>query len=127
MSLERRTRLQADPEKTRAWQRRSKPLPVESAKRKAQKPIRRAVRAEVLHRDKTCQARGLVHGRCRHPEGEDLDVHEIVPRGRWALGYLDPDNCIAVCRFHHEWITTHPKVASQLGLTKSRRTPRMDS
>jgi len=45
-----------------------------------------------------------------------LDVHEIIPRSAWAQGYLDPTNCVALCRRHHAWVTDNPSAAHELGL-----------
>ncbi len=118
MSLERKKPLRADPEKTRDWQRRSRSnLPAQSAKRKREAPQRKAVREVVLARDQGCQARGIVPGRCWHPRGEPLDVHEVISRGLWAAGYLDPGNCLALCRGHHEWVTAHRFEAEEMGLS----------
>lgn len=118
MTLERKKPLRADPAKTRDWQRRSRSnLPAQSAKRKREAPERRRVREEVLARDGSCQARGLLPGRCWHPYGLPLDVHEVISRGLWAAGYLDPGNCLAVCRAHHDWITDHRREAEALGLS----------
>lgn len=83
--------------------------------------MRKAVREEVLERDGSCRAAGIAPGRCWHPSGLALDVHEVIPRGRWRAGYLVAENAVAVCRSHHHWITTHPEEATKLGLTKSRR------
>lgn len=33
-----------------------------------------------------------------------MDVHERIPRSKWAAGYLDVDNCLLVCRAHHDQI-----------------------
>lgn len=108
--------LRADPEKTREWRARTaRRLPAESARRKAERPARRAVRAVVLDRDQGCVARGVLPGRCWHPAGEPLDVHEVISRGRWRAGYLVADNCVSLCRGHHQWVTTHPAAATQLG------------
>lgn len=51
------------------------------------------------------------------------DIHEIFPRGR-AGGvnndmWLQEDNVLAICRGCHDWITSHPADAEELGLLKS--------
>jgi 5-methylcytosine-specific restriction endonuclease McrA len=70
------------------------------------------VRRSVLERDGGCKARGLVPGRC-HGRAE---VHHLRRRSQ---GRDDStDNLIAVCSFHHQWITEHPKDAHDLGLAK---------
>lgn len=48
-------------------------------------------------------------GRCRCAGwavecGGPMDVHERIPRSKWAAGYLDVDNCLLVCRAHHDQI-----------------------
>lgn len=95
-----------------------KPLPSKSKKTKSQEADRRRVRVEVLERDGYwCQVDGKIPGvRCgRVPGRADLEVHEVVPRGRRPGGHLDPDNCVALCPVHHEWITGNPAEATALG------------
>ena len=50
------------------------------------------------------------------PCGGPDDVHEIIPRSAWAKGYLVDENCILVCRRHHDWIGDNPAAAHELGL-----------
>lgn len=115
-----RTELpRATPAQVRAWQAKPrKPLPKgkrpnpESAKHRAQRPTRAKVVAFVRARDRTCQAVEKLDHEC----GRRLDVHEIVPRSAWALGYLEPDNCVLVCSVAHAWIDDHPDEARTLGL-----------
>jgi len=90
------------------------PLRWRSKKRADRQAERDHVRFIVLRRDRfTCQAIGAP-GRCDGP----LDVHELIRRAQWADGIYDPDNCVTVCRQHHDWITTHPEEAHQLGLAR---------
>ena len=112
--MKRSTGLRSDPEKTFAWRRRSrKPLPVVSARRKAEKPVRDAVRAAVLERDGGCVAANLLPlVACRLP----LDVHEVIPRSAWSHGYLVESNAVALCRAHHDYVGTHQSEAHALGL-----------
>ena len=78
----------------------------ESAKHKAERAEREAVKRRVRARDRTCQARERgAPGRCGGP----LDVHEVIPRSAWRKGYLVDDNCMLVCRDHHDWIDNHPE------------------
>lgn len=119
-----RSELRADPEKTRAWQDRSrrraaerqrekprKPLPVESEKRKRERPTRAKVAAAAKARG--CAGRELVpEVACWGP----LDADEIVSRGRRPGGHLDPDNVWGLCRGHHEWKGLHPDEAHARGL-----------
>lgn len=122
--LKRGKPLRSDPAKTREWQRRTqKKLPAESARRKAERPARAKVREEVLERDGGCRGRGVLPGPCRHPQGLPLDVHEVVKRGRWRAGYLVVDNCLALCRAHHDWVETHDVEAKELGFSASANNP----
>lgn len=115
-NLPRRTPLQGNPEKTRAWRDRSrKPLPAKSKKRVAEDPERARVRQVVLDRDQGCMGRGILPGRCWHPRDEPLDVHEVESRGTHPGSHLDPEVCLALCRGHHQWVTTHPAEAEALG------------
>jgi hypothetical protein len=93
---------------------RRKPIPFYSERRFSRKELREALCAAVLERDRhTCRATRLVPSvACGGP----LDVHEVIPRSAWKLGYLVMSNCLAVCRQHHDWIGDHPTDAHQLGL-----------
>ena len=91
---------------------RTVPLRAFSKRRASQRAERSRVVAAVHERDaETCQAHRVDH-RCAGP----LDVHEVIPRSVWALGYLDVDNCVLVCRVAHQWIDGHPDDARLLGL-----------
>ena len=46
-----------------------------------------------------------------------VDIHEPLTRARGG-SILDPANTVAVCRTCHDWIHTHPKSATRLGLLK---------
>lgn len=46
-----------------------------------------------------------------------LDVHEVLTRARGG-NYLDPDECVLVCRHHHDWIDTHQMEAHALGMLR---------
>lgn len=83
-----------------------------SARRLAERGERRRVVEEVRRRDRSCRATCVMEVACGGP----LDVHEIIPRSAWALGYLDADNCALVCRRHHDWIDLHPDEAHEIGL-----------
>ena len=121
--LRRTARLQGDPEKVRAWRDRSrKPIPQVSARRLAERPERARVRAEVLKRDGGCRGRGLIPGRCGSPwpDRPPLEVHEVISRGQWARGYLVPENCLALCQVHHDWVTANPAESLRLGFRLNR-------
>lgn len=84
-----------------------------SKKREAEEAARREVRQIVRSRDRACRAKGAVPDvHCNGP----LDVHEVIPRSAWAKGYLVVDNCVLVCRAHHDWIDDNPDQAHELGL-----------
>lgn len=83
-----------------------------SERRREQVELRRTVEEFVRRRDRECQARRAVGGEC----AGRLDVHEVIPRSAWPDGYLEPDNCVLVCRAHHSWIDRHPTEAHGFGL-----------
>lgn len=84
-----------------------------SKKREAEILARRAVVQKVKWRDRGCRAKDVVtEVRCSGP----MDVHEIIPRSVWRAGYLDPDNCLYICRAHHDWVGDHPDEAHGYGL-----------
>lgn len=87
----------------------------ESDKHRAQRPTREAVVAAVHARDKVCQGSALV-ALARIPHSGPLEVHELIPRGQWAAGYLVVSNCILICHDHHAFVTTHAHTAHALGL-----------
>lgn len=115
---QRKTPLKTNVDQVRRWQDRTrKAIPQESAKRKAERPIRAEVRAQVIARDGGCRARGIAPGRCEgRPGRAPLEVHEVQGRGVRPGGHLDPENCLALCPGHHDWVTTHPAEALELGL-----------
>lgn len=43
-----------------------------------------------------------------------VDVHELKSRARGG-SILDESNLVALCRQCHDWITTHPKQATDQG------------
>lgn len=93
--------------------RRGRGLRDESEKHAHERAERDRVVREVRNRDRGCRAREVVSSpRCSGP----LDVHEIIPRSAWRRGYLDVDNCIVVCRGHHDWIGDNPGAAHDVGL-----------
>lgn len=97
-----------------------------SKRRRSEQVARREVVAQVHYRDRVCQAPGKLMMLPVGHVGLDiiqvcsgpLDVHEIIPRSAWPKGYLDPGNCILVCRRHHNWIGDHPRSAALVGLHK---------
>ena len=98
-------------------ERRSRLRPV-SKKRRATAEQRRKCREIVIERDGKCKLKTIAPDvACWGP----IDVHEVVPRGRGG-DPLDPDNCLAGCRLHHDLVGANPKRATELGLL--RRKPR---
>jgi hypothetical protein len=45
-----------------------------------------------------------------------LDVHELMARSKMRDAELDPDNCVLLCRAHHEWLDRHRDQAQAIGL-----------
>lgn len=89
-------------------------LKPQSTKRRAERPIRDAVREDTLaaagHR---CTAKDLV------PEVEcwgPLDVDEITPRGVRPGAHLERTQTQVLCRGHHTWKTANPAEAHARGL-----------
>lgn len=83
-----------------------------SPKTRAKAKGRRTVREAVLYREKgLCEAR--IPGVC---SVQATDVHEVLTRARGG-DILDEDNCLALCRVCHSYITTHPNFAASHGFT----------
>jgi len=102
------------------------PMSPMSDKRRAELPRRAEVRREVLERDGSCVAAGLVpEVACSspNPDRPRLEVDEIAGRGRGG-DWLDPENCQALCQAHHDWKTREPAKAEALGLTRKAPRPR---
>lgn len=96
-----------------------------SAKRRAQVPARKRCVAIVLKRDGECQFFAHV-ARYWDPTEENaslslptcwgsLDVHEPGHRSQGA-DPTDPEQCVAICRGHHDWVGDHPLLAKDLHL-----------
>lgn len=96
-----------------------------SKKRRNQMGSRKAARDDVLRRDRRCRAALIAPGPCgTRPGRYDLEVHELTRGAGRGSAWLNPDLCIAVCPAHHDWITTNPKEAIQLGLAVSAFQPK---
>ena len=80
-----------------------------SAKRRGQLAERAKTRQVVLGRVYSCEAN--IDGCC---SGIPTDVHEIKTRARGG-SITDPDNCLALCRGCHTFITEHPAWALEHG------------
>lgn len=91
------------------------PLRRVSAKRRAQLAEERKLKERLLEENPRCVAEDLVlEVECRGP----LDKHELVRRSHWRAGAVVMENCVLVCRTHHDWIGSHPAKAVALGLAK---------
>jgi 5-methylcytosine-specific restriction endonuclease McrA len=99
------------------------PLARIGRKKRSKASARAEVIKRVRRRDRICQfwfcvADALAvwpHGLLL-PCLDVLDVHEIVPRSVWPDGDLEVDNCVLLCRRHHEWIDSHREIAEMIGL-----------
>lgn len=129
MSLERRTRLKVDLEKTRAWIERSRRrggLAPRSEKARGIAEERETVtRPAVIARDgeRCFGAEVLPEVRCARAHGRrDLELHEVVARSQWKGGVTDPANCRLLCPAHHDYVT-HDAVGiargREVGLVRS--------
>jgi hypothetical protein len=94
--------------------RRLTPLRKVSRKRSRQMRERWQVRAFVGLRDEgQCRGALLVPlVGCAGP----LDVHELVRRSQWREGFLHPENCVLLCRSHHDFVHANPSSARAVGL-----------
>lgn len=88
----------------------------ESARRKAERSDRTAVRDATIRRaGGRCQAEQIVPEIvCWGP----LDVDEIIGRGVNPGGHLDLSNTQALCRGHHGWKHENPTEARKRGLRR---------
>lgn len=87
-----------------------KPLPVASKKRRKEQTERTAMIREVYPE----------RPRCAVPFCTRMadDLHEVLSRARGG-SITDPENCVPLCRPHHNAITdTEPAWAYELGLLK---------
>jgi len=84
-------------------------LPRQSAKAVERAMHRRAFVADFLRQHPVCQ-----WPECRR---DSFDVHEPKTRARGG-SILDPDNAVALCRQHHDWVHDHPLEAEQRGLLR---------
>lgn len=89
------------------------PIPPMSEKRQAEQPTRAEVRKIVLKRDKMCRV--CVRLKVDFPY-RSTDVHELRNRSQGG-DYLNAEECIGVCRIHHNLITDNPEWAHENGFT----------
>ncbi len=117
---------------TRPPMRRNSPLAKVSPKRRRQEKARRECVDAVIARDGGCQFWHHVNdygGAFLRSTGTEwhvpdsaplwcspgLDVHEPAKRSHGA-DPTNPDECICLCRAHHDWVHASPKTAEDLGL-----------
>ena len=105
------------PLKRTPLKRATKPIARFSERRESEREARAVVVALVRRRDKVCQG-GAVHALARVPCEGPLDCHEIIARSAWSAGYLEPSNCVLLCRASHMHVTTHPHFGHAIGLVK---------
>lgn len=100
--MKRHIALKANPDTTRAWQRRTqKALPWRSAKRKDEAPTRAAVREAVFERDgHTCRMRALENHDCLG----HLTPHHLRREGQG--GEYAATNLIALCAAGNDGVDT---------------------
>lgn len=86
-------------------------LPRQSAKRKAEAPLRAGVRERVHERDGGCQAAVKIPGHvCASPfpDRPRLEVHEVEARGVHPGSHLVDDLCVLLCQAGHDAATEDP-------------------
>lgn len=94
-----------------------------SPKRQRDQVRRIQVRALVERRDGwRCQGevRGMPGACGVRGLRQDLELHEVCPRGRDSTAWLDPDRCVLLCPRHHSDVTSAHgealRLARRLGL-----------
>lgn len=100
---------------------RRSPLRARSAKQQAKYDVRVPIIREAMEAGVLCQAGTRIAdvdmaaaNRCRI---RAQDWHEVVSRARGG-SITDPANRLWLCRPCHEYVTSHPEIAQQLGLSK---------
>ena len=97
------------------WGKNDTPINRESAKRKIVNRERRKIVQKLREQTPGCQ---FPHW--KHPIkcfGE-LEPHEPKTRGRGG-SIVNEHNILLLCHNSHQWVTTHPIEANQLGLVKN--------
>lgn len=108
-----RSRLKSDPEKAKAWRRRSKPLAkVSEVQRRKNAEFAKARDVARERAGFTCQAR--LDGCTTFA----TEVHHIA--GRVGPQANDPSNLMALCHSCHQKITDHEVPVYELGLMRKR-------
>lgn len=94
------------------------PLAKVSKKRQSLSEARRRCVETVLARDGGCVMRARVSDIIfynMHACWGPVDVHEPGHRSQGA-DPTDPDQCVALCRSHHDWAHNHPREAKEIGI-----------
>lgn len=109
--------MRRDPDKARAWQRRSKRINPVSKKRRATCARRHRVVQAVFERDGGCVMRvGGPKWTRDAPECRGWwDGHEPLRRSQGG-DPLDPDQVLTLCRAHHDYVHAHVAWAKSVGL-----------
>jgi len=105
------------------------PLKRMSSKRRQSLEQRADVREAVLARDggcvfwqfmwwTTCPEPLDFGNQCPQFCDGPLDVHETTPRGTHPGSELDEGVCVCLCRRHHQFIHSRPRLGYQTGLLK---------
>jgi hypothetical protein len=77
----------------------------------------RSVRMRLLYEQRRKLVAKMLDGAtCRYPDcgRAATEVHELRSRARGG-SILDEANCVTLCHDHHQWITEHPKAATEQG------------
>lgn len=97
-------------ERARAARKARRPLPAQSAKRKAEQRARAEVRAETLARAGwTCQGPSFgLPETCRMVSMDRpvLEVHEVAQRSTHPGSHLDVEVTVALCQLHHDMVSS---------------------
>ena len=88
-----------------------------SKKRRSELAERRQVVADVIRRDGGCLMRDTYPDAPDGACGGPVEGHEVLPKGRGG-DWLDRENVVALCRFHHDFVHAHPAWSERVGLLK---------
>lgn len=99
-----------------------------SAKKEAEYKKRRPLVQKILSERPMCEACKILavyESKVTYVHKPSVDAHEIMPRSAGG-SILDENNILALCRDCHNWVTTHPLEAQNMGLSlPSWATPEM--
>lgn len=125
----------SDPEKIRAWQRRSRDRAIAKARGLPRNPIARtSVKQRTINRERVkvkqqvalrdglaCWAGShgvgmIVACGSWRPDRPTLELHEVVKRSRWRGGAIVASNVILLCQNHHDLTESEPAYCTAVGL-----------